>query len=306
MRMRERQSRRPVGRGGAGFTLIELLVVIAIVAILASLLLPALNRARERAQLVACMGNLKQFGVGMAMYAADNNAFVARSALHRLDNSNDGWANDANSIGSYRPDPGLPKLYRHGSWLADYGMQSNSLFCPGLSNENLDAANTQSSAWWKAFYAERREYLQSDGRSGASPLGAMSPSNYSMASNFGRLRLAANNGTWIGYGLENRLATVNANWPVMADARTYEGSGAFRVNHRGRAFNVLATDGRVVGLESRGILAVGMAKWPAGFSFYAPYSDYSTYLPSEGWDRGLLSNHSAYFWLAARELLGGK
>jgi len=56
---------------GRGFTLIELLVVIAIIALLAALLLPALGRARERGQSIACLGNLKQLAVAWLLYADD-------------------------------------------------------------------------------------------------------------------------------------------------------------------------------------------------------------------------------------------
>src|SRR5882757_2293111 len=110
-----------------GFTLIELLVVIAIIAILAALLLPALSSAKQKAWMISCTSNLHQVGLGMKMFADDNNE------LYPMSGTQISWGiNDV--------DPPVGSGQR--GWMEQmisYTMNTNVYHCPG--NAQLSTGN---------------------------------------------------------------------------------------------------------------------------------------------------------------------
>ncbi len=115
------QERETPGR--PAFTLIELLVVIAIIAILAALLLPALNRAKSAADSAVCKSNLRQLGIGLAMYAQQCSTYpMAGSWIYEL---------QPFTGASYPPDNYVGPLV---NGIPSYRGQPKSIYaCPGYN-----------------------------------------------------------------------------------------------------------------------------------------------------------------------------
>ena len=212
------------------FTLIELLVVVAIIALLVAILLPALEEARESAIASLCMGNLKQVGLGMLMYAGDYGGWDTRRYLLPRGPT---WCGLLANLG-----------YVSGG-TSDRPVEHSVFYCPSVVKERIYTMTF--------YYGQAYGIIRSNGATG-DPNTSYNPVNIFRLKDPSTYIEVADSGPTEWYVIAKTHAIYNSN-PIT--------------RHRGLA-NAVSADGYAEGCDDSRLTVLGWSYWDEDGVSYGP------------------------------------
>jgi len=240
-----------------GFTLVELLVVIGIIAVLISILLPALNRARSAALSVACASNMRQIGLGFNLYMQDHKGALPTTEPNKNISGTTQWARSWDSVVSKYVGRILTDAEIDG-FNFNRNIKGNELFqCPGMDNGPV----TNPAVTGGPPAVRRAVRLNGYG----SFLGMDRPAAGGKSGIFGRLASRRNvelrkaSFTIVGLCYDDRRSILGLTWYGVASQAS--DINMVQRQHRKDRVNVLCADWHVEMLDRAEIIKDGYARF---------------------------------------------